>query len=97
MMFPLSHSDSLSLFGGFFAFALMIGRRSDLVSKKSFLKRLLGGDFSIHPNELPNIFAKSKILELNLGGLDSYMEVPKPNRWKLQTDENLPTAKAIRK
>jgi hypothetical protein len=57
----------------------MIGTRSDLVSKKRFLKELFGGDFLIHPSVPPEIFGESKILELVLGGLDSYVDVPRSN------------------
>jgi hypothetical protein len=64
-----SHSEFLSPSGGFFVLALMIGMRSDLVSRKSFLKKLLGRDFLIQPNALPNIFAESKILTLFLMNL----------------------------
>ena len=78
-MFPLLHSESLSPSGRFFALELMIGTRSDLVSRKSFLKKLLEGDFLIQPNVLPNIFAESKILDLVLGKLASYVDVPQPN------------------
>jgi hypothetical protein len=55
----------------------MIGMRGNLVSKKSFLKELLGGDFLIHPSTSLDIFAESKILNLVLGGLDSYLGLPR--------------------
>ncbi len=83
-MFPLSHSESLSPSGGFFTLMLMIDTRSNLVSRKSFLKKLLGGDFLIQPNASPDIFAESKILDLVLGELDSYVDVPRPNQRKLR-------------
>jgi hypothetical protein len=87
-MFPLLRSKSLSPSGGFFALALMIGTRSDLVSRKSFLEKLLCGDFLIQPSASPSIFAEeSKILGLVLGELDSYVEVPRPNRQKLRIKE----------
>ncbi len=70
MMFPLSHSKSLSPSGGFFALVLMISTRSDLVSRKSFLKKLLGRDFLIQPNVSPYIFAESKIWTLFLVNLN---------------------------
>ena len=63
-MFLLSHSESLSPSGRFFAFALMIGMRSDLVSRKNLLKLLFGGDFLIQSNVLLDILAVSKILNL---------------------------------
>ena len=86
-MFPLLRSKSLSPSGGFFALALMIGTRSDLVSRKSFLEKLLCGDFLIQPSASPSIFAESKILGLVLGELDSYVDVPRPNRQKLRIKE----------
>jgi hypothetical protein len=89
-MFPLLHSKSLSPSGGFFALALMIGIRNLLVSKKSLLKELLGGDFSIHRSASPNIFAESKILDLVLHRLDSYVNIPRLNQQKLQIKEICP-------
>jgi hypothetical protein len=63
-MFSLLHSESLSPYGGLFAFALMIGTSSDLVSRKSILKQLLGRDFLTQFNTLPDILVVSKILDL---------------------------------
>jgi hypothetical protein len=44
----------------------MIGTSSDLVSSKSFLKKLLGGDFLTQPNASPDILAVSVILDLEI-------------------------------
>ncbi len=52
----------------------MIGTRSDLVSRKSCLKVLLGGDILTQLSVLPNIFTVSKILDLVSSWLDSYID-----------------------
>ena len=70
-MAPRSYSKSLSPFAGLFAFPLMIGMRSDLVSRKSCLNELLWGDFLIHLSASPDIFALREILDLVSSWLDS--------------------------
>jgi hypothetical protein len=65
-MAPRSHSESLSPSAGLFAFPVMIGLRRNLVSRKSHLNELLGGEFLIHLSASPNIFAVSEILDLEV-------------------------------
>jgi hypothetical protein len=75
-MAPRSHSESLSPSAGLFVFPLMIGMRSNLISRKSCLNVLLGGDLLIQSSASPNIFAVSEILNLVSSWLDSYIDAP---------------------
>ena len=58
------HSESLSPSSMLFAFALMIGTISDLVSKKDCLKLLFGGDIRIQSSVSLEILMESKILDI---------------------------------
>ena len=69
VMAPRLHSESLSSSAGLFEFPLMIGMRSNLVSRKSRLNVLLGGDLLIQSSASPDIVAVSKILILVALGL----------------------------
>ena len=61
---------------GLSALALMIGTRSDLVSRKICLKVLLRGNLLVQSSVSPDIFAVSKILDLVRTCLDSYVDAP---------------------
>jgi hypothetical protein len=75
-MFPCLYSESLSPSAGLFALALMIGTRSNLISRKSCLKALLGGNLLIQSSVSPDIFAVSKIFDLVSSWVDSYVDTP---------------------
>jgi hypothetical protein len=75
-MVPCLHFESLSPSAGLFALALMIGTRSNLISKKRCLNVLLGSNFLIQSSALPDIFAVSKILNLLSSWLDFYVDAP---------------------